>query len=598
MQWLKEKMQEKSLEEQISSLEENNFSLKTLEDIIPLKKEKYLVNIPSHVFSDLEFFKSNDEKGKCLLSSLKKTQTPYGEFILRHLLQTPLENKEEIENRRWIINKIYTSNFLFNSLKESFNNLKNSEDVLWFWKPEDDSFQALYDMVYYKTPFISEYINKSELFLFSTSLYKMFISPGFAILTPILCFLFPYLLLRYMGLNVSLFDIFHLLKGTVFSVSFLSNKTATMALVSFIVWFALYGYNIYTICQYSSLTNNVSNIIHRKLKSASDIISISSKILQITQYYPVSIKNNLEIENCNLETEILLLNPTILADISMFRNKGCILSTYWKIRSCKDDLAKRIKLIGYFDAYYTIVSYLKEMELKGLRWCYPKYGKSIKVEKMWHPILAEKAVPNDIKFKKNTNTILLTGPNAAGKSTFVRTFLVNCLFSQSLGIAFASKWQMKNTYLYLDTFLNVPDSEGYSSLFQAEMFRCEELLNSLRKLKENGNSRAIIALDEVFSSTNFKEGYSAAYAIIKHIADKYPELICFVTTHFHGLTDLQKITRNKVRNYCLSIDKNMNYTFKIKKGVSTEHIALDLLEKKGFSKDILQTARKIYSELH
>ena len=219
----------------------------------------------------------------------------------------------------------------------------------------------------------------------------------------------------------------------------------------------------------------------------------------------------------------------------------------------------------------------------------------------WHPsILHNKKnpVPNTLKQKTKTNTIIVTGPNAAGKSTFVKTIFVNSILAQTLGIALAKKWYMPLPYRYIDTYFNVPDVEGKTSTFQAEMKRCFKFVSTLEKLKEHGGCQALVALDEVFTSTNYKEGISGSYAIIKYISEKFPDILCLVTTHYHCLSELQKITNKKVMNYCLDVTRNdkgeIQNSYKIKKGVSEDHVALDLLEKEGFSKDILVTARNTY----
>jgi energy-coupling factor transporter ATP-binding protein EcfA2 len=608
--------EEMSLGEQVTLWEKSDCSYDKVHSILysDFTPRHSYAAVPPHVFSDLEYFTSNAEtdNGRTVLQSLGKTQTPYGECVLQHLLRHPLISPEAIKERQWIIRKFYDTPKLMSKLEGIWANFKNPQDLLWFWREEDENAQTLYDLVYFKTPLISHYINSSESFLMGTSIYKIFVSPAAAILTPLLCFIVPYVLVRYMGFPISFSQIFHLLKHSVFSVSFLSNKTATMATISAIVWFVLYGYNAYTIYQYAALTNRVTNIIHQKLQVAANAVKASRDILQLSSYYPQNIKDLLAISECDLETEVLLMRDTIFAKPSLFRNKGCILSTFWKIKKYLPDLAKRSRFLGYIDAFYSIAYYLRKAEKAGLYWTYSLFGEKKRVvKKFWHPILwkedkKQKPTPNSINLKKKVRALMLTGPNAAGKSTLVRTLLVNSLFSQTLGVALAKEWKMPNTFFFIDTYLNVPDVEGHSSLFQAEMFRCMEFLQALETMKNyskgTSSCRAIIALDEVFSSTNYKEGFSAAYAVIEYLANHFPDLFCLITTHFHGLTTLEKDTKGKIKNYCLQVNRDkdgkiLDYPFKVKRGVSKEHVALDLLEKNGFSHSILNTARRIYNSI-
>lgn len=600
-----------SIDDQVTQWQKGDISKEKLDQILfsDITPRHDIATVPDHVYSDLEYFKSNDDKGSCITDSITRTKTPYGDAVLRRLLRSPLVSPEAVKERQWVIRKFLNTPGLDKKIDTALDDFKNSKDLLWFWRDEDENSQTLYDLVYYHTPLISHYINSSESFLLATSIYRIFVSPGFAILTPLMCFIVPYVMLRCMGISVSFSNVFNILKSHVFSVSFLSNKTVTMAVISAVIWAGLYGYNIYTIYQYAALTNRVSNIIHSRLQVASSTVQSSRSLLSLTSHYPSEIKQLLTLPNCDIKTEEALLRPTILEEPSLFSNKGCILSTFWNIKSLLPDIAKRARFIGYIDAFRTVSKYLRSVEKASLYWCYSVFDEKIKrrkTENIWHPILFNKdrkPKPNTLKLRDKVRTVLLTGPNAAGKSTFVRTYLVNSLLSQSLGIALASRWEIKKSFLFLDTYLNVPDVEGYYSLFQAEMYRCLQFLQTLETMKKkSGDTRAIIALDEIFSSTNFKEGYSAAYSIVQYLSSHFPSLTCFVTTHFHGITELQMKTKGKVKNYCFDVNRDdkgeiSGYPFKIRKGVSKDHIALDLLEKNGFSHSILKTARKIYSEL-
>lgn len=638
--------EEVSLQERISIWEsQKDTSYEKIHDILFSEhkqehKQEQTATVPQHVYSDLEYFVSNSEKGNTVLKSFGRTQTPYGECILRHLLQNPLIDSKAIEERQWVIRKFYDHPIIMKKIERIWNiwnEFQDPQDLLWLWREEDENSKTLHDIVYYQTPLINNILNSSEWFLCGTSVYSIFLSPCFNILSPLLCFIVPYVVIRSMGFHISFSQVFHLLRRQVFSVSFLSNKTVTMAIISAILWFVIYSYNAYTIYQYASFTNKITNIIHKKLQVVAKAIKVSRALSQLSEMYPNNIKDLLNISECDISTEILLMRDTIFAQPSLFRNKGCILSTFWKIKSHLPDLAKRARMIGYFDAFYTITRYLKNIEKAGLHWTYSLFGEKRVISQFWHPILwkndenKKKPVSNSLKLKKKVRAILLTGPNAAGKSTLVRAILVNSLLAQTLGIVMAKKWSMQKTFCFIDTYLNVPDVEGHMSLFQAEMARCLEFLQTLERMKSNisnkeidscaplrgltsalrltsdsslpdDSCRAIIALDEVFSSTNFKEGFSAAYAVVQYLSQNFPDLFCLITTHFHGLTNLEKDTKGKVKNYCLSVNRDKQgkitgYPFKVKRGVSQEHVALDLLEQNGFSHSILQTARRIYENI-
>lgn len=612
MEWVKnivKKNEEQSLEEQVQLWENNlNDKNKINKILFPNLKKSSLVKIDEHVYNDLEFFDTHDGINEHSVSHTleKNTVTPYGKHVINYLLRNPLDNYSDIKERQWVINHFITKNDFFLKIKKFLKSISNPEEIFWLWKETDEQTQTLYDLVYFKIPIIGNFINSSETILTVNSLYKMFVSPFFSIMTPILCFIIPFIFLRYMGIKISFFQIFHLLKSRVFSVNFISKKTTSLAMLSTVLWFVMYFYNTYTIVSMSMLTNKITNILHDKLRLAADIVKITNEMKTLMLSFPNKIKTLLNIPNCNPKTEILLLRDTILKPSSIFRNKGCILSTYWKIKGLLNDLAERIRFIGYVDCFYSLVIYLNNLKQHKLPWAFVKFdAPKRKHIKFWHPSILsnnKKPVPNSLNSKKKTNTLIITGPNAAGKSTYVKTIFINSLLAQTLGIAFAKKWEVPKPYMYIDTYFNVPDVEGKTSTFQAEMKRCFNFVSTLENLKKNKSCQALVALDEIFTSTNYKEGISGSYSIIKYISDNFPDVLCLVTTHYHSLAKLQDGSNNKIINYCLDIKRDKNgkligNSFKVKKGVSKEHVALDLLELEGFSNKIIEMARYTYNNI-
>ena len=102
--------------------------------------------------------------------------------------------------------------------------ISNSNKIFWLWKDIDENSKTLYDILYFKLPYIGDYINSSESILAANISYKMFISPFFNVMTPVLSFIMPYVILRKYGINVSFTQIFYILKKFVFSVSFVQQK--------------------------------------------------------------------------------------------------------------------------------------------------------------------------------------------------------------------------------------------------------------------------------------------------------------------------------------------------------------------------------------
>jgi DNA mismatch repair protein MutS len=224
-------------------------------------------------------------------------------------------------------------------------------------------------------------------------------------------------------------------------------------------------------------------------------------------------------------------------------------------------------------------------------YCFSTYVKTsnrpvVNFQQIWHPYL-NKVVKNDINMENN---ILITGPNAAGKSTFIKSVIINIILAQTIGISSAKFFEC-TPFKMIETYLHIPDSKGMSSLFEAEMFRSKEYIEKIKKMDKHDFS--FIVLDEIFSSTNYVEGFSGAYSIIKKIAS-FDNTLSITTTHYTDLEILEKDTKGRVVNYKFEVDydkeNNILFNYQIKRGVSRQYIALELLKKNNFDEDIIKDA--------
>jgi DNA mismatch repair ATPase MutS len=149
----------------------------------------------------------------------------------------------------------------------------------------------------------------------------------------------------------------------------------------------------------------------------------------------------------------------------------------------------------------------------------------------------------------------------------------------------------------IETYLHIPDSKGCSSLFEAEMIRSKEYIDKIKNMDKNKFS--FIVLDEIFSSTNYIEGFSGAYAILKKISS-FKNTLSITTTHYSDLEILEKETNGKIKNYKFDVQYANNeiiFNYLLKKGSSRQYIALDLLKKNGFDDDIIENALTICNKI-
>ena len=143
---------------------------------------------------------------------------------------------------------------------------------------------------------------------------------------------------------------------------------------------------------------------------------------------------------------------------------------------------------------------------------------------------SESIVKNDITLDKK---LIITGPNAAGKTTLIKTTLFNIILSQQIGYGAYSSATIA-PYQFLHCYLNIPDTSGRDSLFQAESRRCKEILDCVT---DNPEKRHFCIFDELYSGTNPYEAVASAYGYVSYISNMR-NVDFMLTTHYIQLCEM------------------------------------------------------------
>jgi DNA mismatch repair ATPase MutS len=190
-------------------------------------------------------------------------------------------------------------------------------------------------------------------------------------------------------------------------------------------------------------------------------------------------------------------------------------------------------------------------------------------------------IKNTIKFKKN---MIITGPNASGKTTILKSTLINVLFSQQFGCGFYDSAKIK-PFNHIHCYLNIPDTSGRDSLFQAEARRCKEILDAITL---NNKDTHFCIFDELYSGTNPEEAEQSASSFMKYIT-KYKNVSCILTTHFIKVCKKLKKIKNIV-NYKMLTEKennNLIYKYTLTEGISDIKGGMIVLQQMNYPKEII-----------
>jgi DNA mismatch repair protein MSH6 len=192
--------------------------------------------------------------------------------------------------------------------------------------------------------------------------------------------------------------------------------------------------------------------------------------------------------------------------------------------------------------------------------------------------------------------MLITGPNAAGKTTLLKTTIFNIIMTQQTGFGFYQS-AVFAPYDMIHCYINIPDTSGRDSLFQAEARRCKEILDKIA-LAEEEKKRHFCVFDELYSGTNPYEAVGSAYAFLTYL-NKYKNVNFVLTTHFLDLC--KRFAENKaasdIKNYQMRInteDKdNFQYTYELIDGISTIKGGVKVLKDLQYPSEIIQAMQEV-----
>ena len=207
-------------------------------------------------------------------------------------------------------------------------------------------------------------------------------------------------------------------------------------------------------------------------------------------------------------------------------------------------------------------------------------------------------IKNKISLKHN---LIITGPNASGKTTILKSVLINLILTQQFGCGFYDAKTKIRPYSHLYSYLNIHDTSGRDSLFQAEARRCKEIIDIINT--SNSTSTHFCIFDELFSGTNPEEAVSSSTAFM-HYLIKQKNVKCMLTTHYyrvcrnhsknptiinkHMEVIYKKIidNTNNTNNTDISVNNQIKYTYRILKGISTIKGGLQVLTDMNYPIDI------------
>jgi hypothetical protein len=591
-------------EKEISSDSTNNTNKYNINNIfqIPICYNEHVKKLDENIINELELVKSIDKDETPIYDNIFKPSNKASIQIINQIAQHYTTDVSYLKETQLLTKEINSEQLSAIHNKYNFSDFKIN-DVINLWDEIKGETGFCEKYLYVDWAF-AKHLNNNSQFLQLMSLYNI-VSPILSLCLPILVLIIPFFVIKLKGIELNVIQYSEILRKLIANHAIFkiftqfhevdNGQKMYLVLSSAFYLFSIYQ-NILVCIRFYSNMQKIHNYLFKfknYLEYTLEIMDYySSKANELTKY-------NKFVTDINYHKRILLCIYNELCKITPFtfsfskiNEIGHIMYNFYQIYDNVEYNNSILYSFG-FNGYFNMLSHVGTMcDSKLVKTTFTKKGRPL-FKKMYYPKFINDDVSTIIKNDCNLNTnILITGPNASGKTTTLKSSIINILLSQQIGFGcFAS---LKLTpYDKIHCYLNIPDTSGRDSLFQAEARRCKEIIDCIDE--ENSKELTHFCIfDELYSGTNPEEAVISANAFMDYII-KNKNVTCILTTHYVKLC--KKLSKNKmIQNFNMKTVKkndNFEYTYQLEKGISNIKGGLKVLHDMNYPKEILDLANKI-----
>jgi hypothetical protein len=566
-----------------------------------------------HFQSDLEKEEKEEIKNnivrnqKTMYEHVFRPETIYGKWFLEQWARYYTSDVTFLKESQILIQKCQT-NF------DHSNNITCYLEIHEIWKSiqGDKHFK---DKFGYIDVAVLEPLNSSSLFLQILSLQNL-ASPVISLLTPLIILIIPFFILRFQKLPIDLSMYITSLKkiaqyhpiGKIFdNFGSVPWDKKVYIFISIAFYFLQIYQNIMSCYRFYKNMFIIHNNIHKFADyirgSMENIYFINSIIVKenLTSYRTFQVVNEKHVNNLSeFYDEIRNVMPFKFT-LSNVSNIGTIMKTYYRFY-CDENIKNAISytfgfnsFVEHLDGLTRLIQNKKVAPCTFLLPSSPSKSKKTYFKHSYYvALMNDRPVKNNIILNKKTT---ITGPNAAGKTTLIKSTLLNIIFSQQFGYGFYKKAKLI-PYEFVHSYLNIPDTSGRDSLFQAESRRCREIITCLLN---NKTKRHFCIFDELYSGTNPYEAVASAFGFIKYL-NMFNNVDLLLTTHYSKLCKL--LEAECIENMHMKIKRigqegenneghSIRYTYKLGKGISSVKGGIKVLQDLDYPIEIINDTKKM-----
>lgn len=464
--------------------------------------------------------------------------------------------------------------------------------------------------IYVKDNFVDRYgfigfkqlcfLNNMESFMGYWTIMNL-LSPVFSILLPFIFLIAPFFIMKLKSIPISFATYLDLLKDMAKShvigktLSSLENFSIHNFLYLLFTIF-MYGLQMYQNCMHCNrFYNNISHINNNLLEIKNFVDHSLTNITRYGEYCAVEplyadfnkdLRDKLQVL-VRLKSELIHVEPFTMSVGKCFE-VGYLLKTYYSLFDSEEYKAALYYALSFESFSRSLCSVSRHINKGAVN--YGEFGETTGFKQQMYPTVLEGGVANTLSLtsfsEKNTyRNMIITGPNASGKTTQLKATAINVVLSQQMGIGFYESATI-NPYHHIHSYLNIPDTSGRDSLFQAEARRCKEILDYV---DEDASLRHFCIFDELFSGTNSEEATLASYGFLAYL-QKHVNVDFILTTHFSKLC--KKVRDLRIANYKMEAsvtedNRDIQFSYRLLPGINKIKAARLILIQMGFPEEVI-----------
>jgi Mismatch repair ATPase (MutS family) len=327
--------------------------------------------------------------------------------------------------------------------------------------------------------------------------------------------------------------------------------------------------------------------------------SIATNLFKVSEFRPINPDLNSSIQiikqvrnrmsffrleaNLQSEFEAIFWGILELIKIAFLLEPLLLFGILKRLDTKRKEIESVYCFIGEIDALISIASLRKGTDL----YCIPTINESeIRAEKVYHPLIPN-CISNTIEVNKKS--ILLTGSNMSGKTSFIRTIGLNMICGLTINTCFAESMTFPRLRIYSAIRIN-------DDLINDRSYYFEEVLTIKEMIDNTSNGKAnLFLLDEIFKGTNTVERISAGKAVLSALGKN--KNFVFVSTHDIELTDLLS-DEYELYHFSEVVKENkVDFDYKLKPGKLKNRNAIRILEINDYPGDVIDEAIAISKSL-